>query len=70
MLTNFIRAKLSTHSLLIVLGVLAFAAHRFFSDPQAAEWLRAHWAVKDAFETISATLVAYGLYQSPTKPAA
>lgn len=70
MLTNLIRAKLSTHSLLIILGVLAFAAHRFFSDPNADAWLRSHWAVKDLYETIGAVLVAYGLYKQPTQPSA
>lgn len=70
MLTNLIRAKLSTHTLLLVIGVLAFAAHRFFSDPHADAWLRSHWVIKDLYETIGAVLVAYGLYSQPTKPAA
>lgn len=67
MLTNLIRAKLSTHGLLIALGVLAFAAHKFFSDPNADAWLRAHWVAKDLYETAGACLLAYGVYKSPTE---
>jgi hypothetical protein len=70
MLNNFIRAKLSTHTLLFVVGVMAFAAHRFFSDPRADAWLQAHWVIKDLYETAGATLLAYGIYKSPTPPAA
>lgn len=70
MFTNIVRAKISTHTLLVVLGALAFAAHRFFADPNAAAWLNAHWALKDLGETAGAVLVAYGVYASPTKPAA
>jgi hypothetical protein len=68
MLSNFFRAKLSTHSLMVAAAVLAFAAHQFFSDPQAAAWLRAHWVARDLYETAGATLIAFGIYKSPTKP--
>ena len=70
MLTNLIRAKLSTHSLSIVIGVLCFMTHRFLSDPNAAAWLAAHWVIKDLYETTMATLIAYGIYKSPIDPAA
>jgi hypothetical protein len=70
MFTNLITAKLSTHSLTVAIGVMVFFTHRFFSDPNAAAWLHAHWQLRDAFETTEATLIAYGLYASPTKPAA
>jgi hypothetical protein len=70
MLTNFIRAKVSTHSLLVALAVMSFAAHHFFSDPQAAAWLRAHWVLRNTGETIGATLLAFGIYKTPAKPSA
>lgn len=70
MLTNVLRAKLSTHTLTVAIGVFAFAAHRFFSDPHAEAWLQSHWIIKNLFETTGATLVAYGIYKQPTKPAA
>lgn len=66
-LTNFIRAKVSTHSLTIAIAVVAFAAHHFFSDPRADEWLRAHWLVKNLYETAAATLIAFGIYKQPAK---
>jgi hypothetical protein len=65
MLTNVIKAKFSTHRLVIVVGVLGFAAHKFFSDPQVAEWLRSHWVARDLYET--ATLLAYGIHPNPIK---
>lgn len=68
MLTNFIRAKLSTHTLMVVIAVGAFATNHFFGDPQAAAWLRAHWALKDLLGTAGATLAVLGLYRTPTKP--
>jgi hypothetical protein len=64
---NFIRAKVSTHGLMVAFTMFAFAAHRFFSDPNAAEWLRRHWVLKDLFETAGATLIAFGIYQQPSK---
>lgn len=70
MLTNLIRAKISTHTLTIAVAVLLFAGHKFFSDPQAAAWLNAHWALRDAGETVTAVLVFLGIYSQPTKPAA
>jgi hypothetical protein len=70
MLTNFIRAKVSTHSLVVAVAVFAFMAHRFMSDPNAAAWLASHWIVKDVYETITATLIAYGIYKQPFDPAA
>jgi hypothetical protein len=70
MLTNLIRAKISTHTLTVAVAILFFAAHRFFADPQAAEWLRAHWAVRDAGETIAAVLMLLGIYNQPIKPVA
>ena len=70
MLTRVVRAKLSTHTLLIVVGVLCFTAHRFFSDPNAQAWLASHWVIKDLYETATATLIAYGIYKQPTDPAA
>lgn len=68
MFTNFIRAKMSTHGLMVAIAVLAFAAHQFFSDPQAAAWLRSHWVARDLYETAGATLIAFGIYTSPTRP--
>ena len=70
MFTNFIRARVSTHTLTVALCMLAFMAHRFFSDPNADAWLRSHWIIKDLFESAGATLVAFGIYSQPTKPAA
>lgn len=67
MLTNLFRAKLSTHTLTVALGVLIFAAHHFFADPQAAAWLNAHWALRDLGESAGAALAVYGVYASPTK---
>jgi hypothetical protein len=68
MLTNFCRAKLSTHGLMVAITVVAFATNHFFSDPQAAAWLRDHWAIKDLLGTAGATLALLGLYRNPTKP--
>jgi hypothetical protein len=70
MLTNLIRAKLSTHSVFVVIGALCFMAHRFLSDPNATAWLDAHWAIKDLYETTMATLIVYGIYKQPVDPAA
>jgi hypothetical protein len=47
MFTNFIRAKISTHTLIGVIAARDVAANPFFSDPRAATWLRNHWAPKD-----------------------
>jgi hypothetical protein len=68
MLTNFIRAKATTHGLMVAIAVIFFAAHRFFSDPQAGAWLAGHWALRDLGETIEATMLVYGVYSPPTKP--
>lgn len=70
MLKNFIRAKVSTHSLLVFLGVLVYAMHRFFADPHAAAWLQSHWVAKDGMETLEACVIAFGFYKSPTGDAA
>lgn len=67
MLTNFVRAKLSTHTLTIALGVLVFSAHHFFADPHAAAWLNAHWVLSDLGSSIGAALGVYAIYASPTK---
>jgi hypothetical protein len=67
MLTNVIKAKFNTHRLVIVVGVLVFAAHKFFSDSQVAEWLRSHWVARDLYETEAATLLAYGIHHNPIK---
>lgn len=68
MLSNFLRATISTHALMVAIAVIFFAAHRFFSDPQAAAWIANHWALRDLGETIEATLLVYGVYQTPTRP--
>jgi hypothetical protein len=68
MFTNVFRAKISTHALLVAIGVLAFMAHQFFSDPNAAAWISRHWIAKDLYETIGATLIAFGVYRNPTPP--
>jgi hypothetical protein len=69
MLTNVIHAKVSTHSVTMAVCGFAFAAHHFFSDPQAAAWLCAHWVMKDLYETVGTTLIAFGIYKQPTPPA-
>lgn len=68
MLSNFCRAKISTHGLMLAITVGAFATNHFFSDEQAAAWLRGHWALKDLLGTAGATLALLGLYRTPTKP--
>ena len=70
MLTNLIRAKISTHTLTVAVAVMFFMAHHFFADPHAAAWLHAHWVIEDAGETIGAALMVFGIYQQPVKPAA
>jgi len=69
MFKNLLGAKISTHTLTIAIGAIAFAAHHFFSDPQADAWLRSHWMIKNTFESVGATLIAYGIYAQPSKPA-
>jgi hypothetical protein len=66
MLTNLVRAKMSTHALTVAVAVMATAAHQFFSDPHAATWLQSHWVLRNLYETVGATLVTFGIYRSPT----
>jgi hypothetical protein len=68
MLTNLFRAKPSTHALMVAVGVLAFFAHQFFSEPSAAAWISQHWIVRDLYESVGATLIAFGIYKQPTPP--
>jgi len=70
MLTNFIRAKVSTHTVMLAVCVFAFSAQHFFSDPEAAAWLHAHWIWRDLYETAGSALLAFGVYKSPAPPAA
>jgi hypothetical protein len=70
MFTNLIRAKMSTHTVMVAISVLMFAANHFFSNPQADAWLASHWVLKDLGETVGAVLMVYGIYKQPTAPAA
>lgn len=56
MFTNFLRAKMNTHTLTLIVGVLFFAAHHFFSDLQVSAYLQSHWVAR-LLETTGATLV-------------
>lgn len=65
MLTNFTRAKLATHSITVAITATVLVANHFCSDPHAAQWLSAHWAIKDLGESIGTLLAFYGIYASP-----